>query len=51
MRLPPHPAFDILRFADGQPGPARRWLVRLLLALKRPGEARDVARALLAGKR
>ncbi|KMO15796.1 glycosyltransferase family 2 protein [Methylobacterium indicum] len=51
MRLPPHPAFDLLRFADGQPGPARRWLVRLLLALKRPGEARDVARALLAGKR
>ncbi|MCF4126843.1 glycosyltransferase family 2 protein [Methylobacterium sp. SyP6R] len=51
MRLPPHPAFDILRFADRQPGPARRWLARLLWALTRPGEAWDVARALLAGKR
>ncbi|MGE7413477.1 glycosyltransferase [Methylobacterium tarhaniae] len=51
MRLPPHPAFDALRFADGQPGPAHRWLVRLLLALKRPGEAWEVAKAILAGKR
>lgn len=51
MRLPPHPAFDIVRFAERQPGPARRWLVRLLLALMRPGEAWAVARALLAGKK
>jgi GT2 family glycosyltransferase len=51
MRLPPHPAFDILRFDENQLGPARRWLVRLLLALQRPGEAWAIARALLAGKR
>ncbi|SFU72885.1 Glycosyltransferase, GT2 family [Methylobacterium sp. 174MFSha1.1] len=51
MRLPPHPAFDTLRFAEHRPGPARRGLVRLLLALKRPGEAWQVARAFLAGKR
>ncbi|MGX7703572.1 glycosyltransferase family 2 protein [Methylobacterium sp. Gmos1] len=51
MRLPPHPAFDILRFTQNQPGPARRWIVRLLLALQRPGEAWEVVRAALAGKR
>ncbi|KMO32542.1 glycosyltransferase family 2 protein [Methylobacterium aquaticum] len=51
MRLPPHPAFDILRFAEDQPGPTRRWLVRLVLALTRPGETWEVVRALLAGKR
>ncbi len=51
MRLPPHPAFDILRFADDRPGPARRWLARLLQAVMRPGEAWDVVRALLAGKK
>ncbi|TNC09340.1 glycosyltransferase [Methylobacterium terricola] len=51
MRLPPHPAFDLLRFAEGQPGPARRWLIRLLLAAQRPGEAWGVLRAALAGKR
>ncbi|MFH6781186.1 MULTISPECIES: glycosyltransferase family 2 protein [Methylobacterium] len=51
MRLPPHPAFDVLRFADDRPGPVRRWLVRLLLAAQRPGEAWGVLRAALAGKR
>ncbi|UHC15088.1 glycosyltransferase family 2 protein [Methylobacterium currus] len=51
MRLPPHPGLDLLRFVEEQPGPVRRWVVRLLLALKRPGEAWAVARAALAGKR
>lgn len=51
MRLPPHPAFDLLRFASDQPGPVRRWFVRLLLAAQRPGEAWGVLRAALAGKR
>ncbi|AWN45794.1 glycosyl transferase [Methylobacterium terrae] len=51
MRLPPHPALDPLRFTDGQPGPVRRWLLRLLLAARRPGEAWAVLRAALAGKR
>ncbi|KMO14709.1 glycosyltransferase family 2 protein [Methylobacterium platani] len=51
MRLPPHPAFDTLRFAEGEPGPVLRWLVRLLRAAQRPGEARGVLAAALAGKR
>ncbi|TGE00206.1 glycosyltransferase [Methylobacterium nonmethylotrophicum] len=51
MRLPPHPAFDILRFAEGQPGFTQRWARRALLVLRHPGEAWAVLRAALAGKR
>jgi GT2 family glycosyltransferase len=51
VRLPPHPAFDLLRFADDQPGAARRWRAGALLAARHPGEAWQVVRALLAGKR